>query len=207
MAERPAWSIENGKVVERSFVFAWTGGLNIKQRRKNVVALHESIRNVTGETALEVSTKGEEPRGVELSAFKLLYKGYHLENVFQASKKYSMVGTNPRLLSVSPQDAKFYGQALPDNTLEAFVLDGIEWPLEPKTAFYDFIYVSAVVENYGYDLDLSEYSWFTDIEFNPKTSINCQARALALYKLLQEKNGFAALQSKEKWLEMHKQCI
>ena len=65
----------------------------------------------------------------------------------------------------------------------------LEWPLEPKTAFYDYIYVKAVIDNFGYEVNLDEYRWFTDIVFNPNKSINCQARAIALYKLLQsEKN-------------------
>ena len=207
MAIRPAWSIKDGKVVESVFSFTWNSGLNIEQKQKNIDALHESIRNSTGETALEISTKGRDPLGIELSAFNLLFRGYHLENVFQASKKYSEIGTNPQLLDVSPKEAKAFSKGLSGNKLEAFVLDGTEWPLEPKTAFYDYIYVSAVIEKYGNDLDLSEYIWFTDIEFNPKKSINCQARALALYKLLRENNGFEALSGKEKWLEMHKQYV
>ena len=91
--------------------------------------------------------------------------------------------------------------------LVAFVRDDVEWPLEPKTAFYDYIYVSALVENFGHGLDLSEYQWFTDIEFNPKKSLNCQARAVAIYKLIQEKATFEVLNNKESWIEFHKQHV
>jgi hypothetical protein len=56
--------------------------------------------------------------------------------------------------------------------------------LEPKTAFYDWLYVSALFPQREYLAQLCQYAGFTDIEFNPDRSINCQARSCALFVAL-----------------------
>ena len=203
MAKRPAWTIENGKVVCREFDFVWNGGFAVSQKRKNIKALHEAIGSATGHKALEISSKGEVELGNQLSAFNMRTNGVFIENVFQSSKKYENGGPYLDLLHVPPKDAKRDERHKTSGRLVAFVKDGEEWPLEPKTAFYDYIYVSALVENFGYRLDLSEYQWFTDIEFNPKKSLNCQARAVAIYKLIQERAAFEVLNDRSAWIEFH----
>jgi hypothetical protein len=65
--------------------------------------------------------------------------------------------------------------------LVAFEFDGIRWDLEPKTAFYDWLYIHALLENPQLAEEVKEYDAFTDIEFNPNRQINCQAAAAALY--------------------------
>lgn len=65
----------------------------------------------------------------------------------------------------------------------------------------------AVCEKYGTQLDLSQYQWYADIEFNPKKSINCQARSVAIYKLMQSMDGFEVIASKEKWLQFHRESV
>lgn len=207
MATRPAWAIKNGKVMREDFDFAWNGGFAITQKQKNINALHVAIREAKGEEALEVSSKSTVSLGKELSAFSLQLSGVYLENIFQAAKKYENGGPYMDLLDISPKDAKRDERHKNSGRLLAFVRDGETWPLEPKTAFYDFIYVNAVVEKYAYDLELSEYQWFTDIEFNPKKSINCQARALAIYKLLKQEDYFEVLNNMEAWISFHKEKI
>ena len=54
-------------------------------------------------------------------------------------------------------------------------------PLIPRTAFYDWLYINALMENADLAEQVMEYDAFTDIEFNPNKSINCQARAAALF--------------------------
>ncbi len=56
-----------------------------------------------------------------------------------------------------------------------------EFPLEPKTYFYDWLYIKALSQNPGLAKTLTRFAGFTDIEFNPKKSINCQAYTAALY--------------------------
>ena len=40
--------------------------------------------------------------------------------------------------------------------------------LNPKTIFYDWLYINAVLENPLLAAELLKYNAFTDIEFNPK---------------------------------------
>ena len=207
MANRPAWTIENGNVVCRGFEFAWSAGFAVSQKRKNINNLHEAIAVATGQRALEISSKGEVELGNQLSAFNMMTDGVYIENIFQSSKRYEYGGPYLDLLNVEPKDAKRDERHKTSGRLAAFVRDDVEWPLEPKTAFYDYIYVSALVENFGHDLDLSEYQWFTDIEFNPKKSLNCQARAVAIYKLIQEMAAFEVINNKDSWIEFHKQHV
>ncbi|MDE0483432.1 MAG: hypothetical protein OXI67_12700 [Candidatus Poribacteria bacterium] len=73
--------------------------------------------------------------------------------------------------------------------LIAFNFCGEEFPTEPKTAFYDWLYITALYQKKK-DLmpELETYQGFSDIVFNPNRSLNCQARAAALFVSL-SKNG------------------
>lgn len=64
-----------------------------------------------------------------------------------------------------------------------------------------------MIQEKGTELDLNQYDWFTDIEFNPQKSINCQARALTLYKLMQRENTFEYLNDLDKWVQYHTQKV
>lgn len=207
MANRPAWTVKNNLVVSENFDFAWNGGFSIIQKHKNIKALHQSIYELKHEKALEVSSKSDVPTGKAIGAFSLKLDGIPLENVFQASKKYEKGGPYTDLLNVLPKDAKRDERHHNSGSLVSFVKDGVIWPLEPQTAFYDYLYVSTLIKNFGHNFDLTEYLWFTDIEFNPKKSINCQARATAIYKVLQEKELFESLKSMESWICFHKKYV
>lgn len=207
MAERPAWTLREGKVQREAFSFAWNGGFAVTQKQKNIRGMHQAILDRTGQRALEVSSKSPEELGKALSAFNLRLSGAYVENVFQAAKQYALGGPYPDLLEAAPRDAKRDERHHTSGKLIAFVKDGEVWPLEPKTAFYDHLYVSAVYEKYGGGLDLSPYGWFTDIEFNPGKSVNCQARAAAIYKLLQETDAFGVLAGKAEWLAFHRGSV
>jgi hypothetical protein len=68
--------------------------------------------------------------------------------------------------------------------LVAFAFENQRFPLEPKTAFYDWLYLSAIFPRRESLAPLSQYAGFTDIEFNPERSLNCQARSCALFVAL-----------------------
>lgn len=203
MASRPAWSVRDGQVTKQMFEFSWNGGFAYVQTQKNVKALHDTITACHGEQALEVSSKSDSELGRKLGAFSLRLGEFSLENVFQAAKKYEFGGPYEELLLLTPKEAKTDERHHTSGKLQCFVHEKFEWPLEPKTAFYDYIYVKAVIENFGYELNLKEYQWFTDIVFNPNKSINCQARSIALYKLLQSEKQFEVLDNREMWLDFH----
>lgn len=60
--------------------------------------------------------------------------------------------------------------------------------MEPKTAFYDWLYLNALNLNDDIKQAALSYNAFTDIEFNPQKSINCQAYSIALYIALTKRN-------------------
>lgn len=207
MATRPAWTIKNNTIVKEGFDFIWNGGFALTQKQKNINALHQAIKDRTGELSLDISSKSTVIIGKDLSAFSLKLSGIYLENIFQAAKKYEHGGPYLDLLNVSPKDAKREERHSNSGALVSFIYNNEAWSLEPKTAFYDYIYVNAVIEKYGYDLDISNYQWFTDIEFNPQKSINCQARAVAIYQLIQQEKCYDVIKDKDTWISFHQNFV
>ena len=53
------------------------------------------------------------------------------------------------------------------------------YPLSPKNAFYDWLYIRALLPHQIWVTKNIAFQGFTDIEFNPAKSVNCQARAFA----------------------------
>ena len=115
---------------------------------------------------------------------------YKLENVFQSSKVFILDGKRKgpyrQLLSLNPTEAKKSDLLRNSGHLYCFVdMEDREWALEPKTAYYDWIYITSLdffLEKNEYLRNtLLSYSIFTDIAFVPEKSINCQARSVAMY--------------------------
>ena len=189
MAERPVFiPVDSGfqLVRERTVPFQWHPGMAPSQKRKNVVALHESANKLGIVPILEVSTKSDERLGFRLSAFNLRVETTEgwvipLESAFQGSKVFQFGGPYQDLDGQTGFEIKKDERIKTSGGLRGFTFDGFEWELEPKTAFYDWLYIHA---NHGEPElrdGMSIYEGFTDIEFNPQKSINCQARSCALY--------------------------
>lgn len=202
MAFRPAFYVANGSVNKLNVSFEWVPGLSATQKKKSVANMHAALDGKT----LEVSTKSENILGQKLSAFNLKYKGMTLENVFQSSKVFQLGGPYRDLLNVSAREAKRDPRLKESGLLKAFELDGYTWPLNPKTAFYDYIYCKAVKESLSEDeiREIASYEYFTDIEFNPEKSINTQARTAAIIKMMVEKYGMLPdIDSPEEFIRFH----
>ena len=182
MATRPAWTVVNNRVIRKNYDFVFNPGFSVTQKQKNVKALHAAI----GERVLEVSTKSFDNLGVKLSAFNLKLHDIPLECIFQASKKYEYGGPYTDLMFVAPRDAKRDERHRNSGRLISFEFNGREFPLEPKTIFYDYIYLRAVREQFTKEelTEIMDFEFFTDIEFNPQKSINCQAKSVALLKAM-----------------------
>lgn len=52
------------------------------------------------------------------------------------------------------------------------------------TAFYDWLYLNALLEHPDLAEPLLRYDGFTDIEFNPEKSLSTQTRSAAMYVAL-----------------------
>lgn len=158
--------------------------------------------------------------GQALSALNLVWEdpatgeSHPVENWFQAAKAYSRAGKSigpfHELLGVSKpgrylnlnldkktleqyeNDSLFWEirDSLAGATLSSFMLRGEEFPIVPRSCFYDFLYVSALSQSQNARLAerLTGYRVFTDIMFNPGSGkarkYNTQARSCAIFASL-----------------------
>jgi len=200
MAIRPLFIVTdnpNAFVKEVDIDFQWFPGMSKSQKQKSIHSLHEAALKRRDELGikkiLEVSSKSEESLGIALSAFNLSYKfsngtSTSVECIFQSSKVFENGGPYTELLYGSSMEAKKFEPLQTSGKLLYFERNNIEWELEPKTLFYDWIYLNTLRTNDDLIEPLLEYNAFTDIEFNPKKSINCQAASVALFVALKRAN-------------------
>lgn len=164
------------------FEFKYFSGTFLPKVQKNVVLLHKLYMEKSDTQPLEVSTKSLQETGVQLSAFNLKdNNGTTVECLFQAAKKFENGGPYTDILEKTSREAKKDDRLRKSGKLVAFVKDGVEYPFEPKTAFYDWLYINTMIQHKDLCAQLDEFRAFTDIEFNPDRSINCQAEAVAIY--------------------------
>lgn len=213
MALRPIFiPVVHGEelVTVRNIEFLWHPGLSKSQKQKSIASLHMAARETTGVSRiLEISSKSMDELGVSLSAFNLRLdvkdRYASVETFFQASKIFEQGGPFEDLLARTSREAKRDKRLKESGVLKAFSLLGDEWPLFPKTLFYDWLYINALEKNPELSSQIIDYEAFSDIEFNPRKSINCQGYSAALYVAL-EKRGLLeqALNSREDFTAVYK---
>lgn len=189
MAKRPIFvPIFNGYpfVEEVEIEFEWFPGFAKSQAQKSIASLHCAAAQRGLSPVLEISSKSVEPLGISLSAFHLMLKlsnnqRMSVECAFQGSKVFENGGPYTDLYSVPSRDAKTDARIRSSGDLIAFRFLGEDFPITPLTAFYDWLYLTALRQNPELSEQLSPYSAFSDIAFNPERSVNCQARSAALY--------------------------
>lgn len=211
MAMRPVFAPGKRKNEADVFMteFVWNSGLAVSQKRKNIAALHEAyMRRFPERKVLEISSKSELKLGVSLSAFNLrkyvpsLEKSIPVECVFQGGKVFTAGGPYTDLYEATSRDAKRDSRLKASGMLRHFFYEGEEFPIVPKTAFYNWIYINALMENPDLAVELVQYDGFTDIEFNPDKSVNCQAEAAALYVTLARKGVLDQCKEFEDYLKL-----
>lgn len=197
MASRPIFIPKKcGEIfVETRFVdFKWHPGMAVTQKQKSIAQLHDSAKKEIGlKNILEVSSKSTENIGVSLSAFNLnietvkLKKTFSVECAYQASKVFEGGGPYVDLLDKSSIEAKKDSRLKNSGNLTGFMFFGECWGIEPITAFYDWLYINALMKRPDLMSELVIFDGFTDIEFNPEKSVNCQAYSVALCISLNER--------------------
>ena len=190
MAERPVFipTKEGSIYVERGYVsFDWFSGFSISQKRLSIRSLHEKARGKYGlEKILEISTKSDQQVGRRASAFNLNLKFpgkeycNSVEAFYQGSKVFEHGGPFVDLYQKNSLDSKKDQRLQSSGDLKGFIFQNEEWELDEH--FYDWLYLNALIQNKEIAEKIIEYDAFTDIEFNPKKSFNCQAYAAALFK-------------------------
>jgi len=122
---------------------------------------------------------------------------------FPGFKSLSAWGPFVDLLNASSRAAKTDRRLRKSGELVAFRYCEHEFPLEPKTYFYDWLYASALCHDDKLIEQVMMFDAFTDIEHNPERSINCQARSVAKVVGLARAGLLTdALQSPQAFLEL-----
>jgi hypothetical protein len=213
MAKRPIFIPRTSGsllVVAMPIEFLWHPGMSKSQKQKSIRSLHDAAKQARGiERILEISSKSEEELGVRLSAFNLMLRtssglSASVEVLFQGSKVFSRGGPFTDIYRKTSREAKKDERLRGSGHLIAFRYDNRDWPLNPQTVFYDWLYLSALRQNTSLSEKLLEYDGFSDIEFNPEKSINCQAASAALYKSLVDRELIdVALSSPDEFIRIH----
>lgn len=197
MATRPIFIKTNTKkelFKEENIEFQFFNGFSVTQKAKSIKSLHDASKRSGYKNILEVSTKSDNKLGWQLSAFNLMVdfdidKKISLECAFQGSKVFENNVQYKDLYFVESIKAKKDERLKNSGNIIGFEFEGEFWENEPKTAFYDYLYIKTLYANYREIIEeLIKFDSFTDIEFNPKKSINCQARTCAILVSLVELN-------------------
>ena len=212
MAQRPIFTPDPNeppyvKTVE--IEFKWYPGFVKSQLQKSIASLHESAEQQGISPILEISGKSASPLGVSLSAFNLKLETprgpMSVECAYQGSKKFEEGGPYHELYSVPSQEAKTDQRLQDSGELIGFNFCGEDFPIEPQTAFYDWLYIKALWQkDPNLAQELTDFEGFSDIVFNPKRSFNCQARSAALFVSLSQNEllNEQILQNRDRFLRL-----
>jgi len=213
MAVRPVFvpkSEKNGVCIEE-VEFEWFPGFATVQKQKSIQSLHDNAKARGISSILEISSKSKNKIGVQLSSFNLSIttekkkKEITVETAFQSSKVFENGGPYTDLLYGTSREAKKDSRLKKSGNLSHFRLFGENYPIQPRTFFYDWLYINFLDQNINLKKSIIEFSGFTDIEFNPEKSINCQAYSAALFVSLKRNGSLEkALSSRDSFLEVLK---
>ena len=192
MAKRPLFIPVIPDSSDVSFVrtidveFKWFPGFAKSQRQKSIDSLHQAAKRLGIAPILEISGKSKSTLGVSLSAFNLKLRAprgqvMSVECAYQGSKVFEKGGPYTDLYAVSSREAKTDDRHRTSGEIRSFRFDGEEFPTEPRTFFYDLLYLQALNQNPHLAEQLEKYKAFSDIVFNPQQSFSCQAHSAALY--------------------------
>lgn len=184
--------------------FQWFPGMSLAQKRRSIEAMQAAAHALApGASLLEISTKSAEADGRALSGFELCLeadgKRMPVESLFQGSKLCraadGVTGPYQELYGEDAVSAK-RDPRLADCRLAGFRLFDEDWPLTawppsdgqkdalPPSAFYDYLYFRALSQQPQLAARACGYTGFTDLEFTPGKSDNCQAFSAALFVAL-----------------------
>ena len=193
MANRPVFEVmEQAPFFRRVNIdFTFYNGFSFQQKLRCIRSLHGSYREATGnDMILEVSSKSEDPLGIALSAFNLSIvdeqeNRMSVESLFQGSKVFRLgqevLGPYTDIYTMPSPEAHKDERLRGPGRIKCFRYFDQEFPINPPTYFFDWLYVNTLHQNPELAEEVVKYKAFTDIEFNPARQINCQAEAASIY--------------------------
>ncbi len=186
-------------VSELQVEFKWFPGFSVQQKQKSIASLHDRILgSTTLARPLEISSKSLIPLGVQLSAFNLQLSvrtpsvlSASVETVYQGSKVF---GNRSRAdtdrFSLDSRDSRQRVRELEEKAaFTGWEIGSYRFPLSSGVDFYNWLYLGALHQQPSLLCQIEAFDCFTDIEFNPKKSLACQARSAALAKSLTLREG------------------
>jgi hypothetical protein len=215
MAKRPIFipNLESQPLVNEILIeFEWHPGMSLQQKQRTINSLHKSAEKRGITPILEISTKSPSDLGKSLSAFNLqietnAQQKICVEAAYQGGKIFENGGPYKDLYGFTGRQIKKDERLRNSGNLIAFEFNSGRWPLEPKTLFYDWLYVTALYQNSDLASQLLTFKGYSDIEFNPKKSVNCQARAAGLFVALQHRNLLLpTISNKEEFIRTELEC-
>src|SRR5699024_12313784 len=97
-------------------------------------------------------------------------------NLVQRTKFCEKVGSILDLLTVTPRETKKDKRLRKSGNLIKFTFNKKNYPLEPESLFYDWLYLNVLFSDRNLDLREkffeSKFEAFSDIEFNAKKSLS-----------------------------------
>ena len=237
---------KNLNVMKKEITFHWFSGFSKEQKNRSIHSFLDTTAqqfNIDRNKILEICKLSPNSLGQQLSAFNLLLTlknnqnqaiTANVERFFQGAKVFGKkddifsddkIGAFEEIIIDKSLHPKRY-QPLANVLNEvkngklqmiAFQLFGQDYPLNPKNFFYDYLYITALIQNKKLSEQLLAYEYFSDIEFNPKKAINCQAKSAAIYVSMlkkgivqdfieQDNDGLEKL-NKEKFLQEYQNSI
>ena len=192
MVTRPIY-ISTGKpenpFTKEDIEFVWVKGMSYKQKCKRRDSLHDAIAKTKlyhRAKLLEISTKSNIDLGIKLSALNLTVK-FNSGNEETVEKIY--------------QSSKVFDE---DHNIIGFKYGNTTFEKDPKSMYYDYIYMLGLYFHKEYHEELSKYSIFTDIEFNPNKQSNTQARAAAIWNTLYKNNMTNIVENRDEFKKYYK---
>ena len=208
MASRPVFFVttpDKGWVRVEMVSFEWFPGMSLAQKRRSIDAMQEAAqKDAPGLSLLEISTKSAAADGRALSGFELCLEAHGkrmpVESLFQGSKlcraAEGVAGPYQALYGEDAVTAK-RDPRLATCHMAGFRLFAEDWPLSPwpptahgqkdalpPSAFYDYLYFRALLQQPELAAKACAFGGFTDLEFTPGKSDNCQAFSAALFASL-----------------------
>ena len=189
MAKRPVFEVceKAPYFIEKMTEFKFYSGFSSVQKKRSMESLQQAyLLSEPQKRVLEISRAANDPLGIALSAFNLMITSetgetYSVECAFQAAKVFENGGPYTDLLYVSSKQAKTDPRIKESGPIIGFRLWDIDFPSEPKTFFYNWLYHTALYSAPDIYTGLIKYDAFTDIMFTPGPSLNCQARSAAIF--------------------------
>lgn len=210
MTSRPIFKAINSAPFFKaeSVNFTYYSGFSLSQKQKSINSLHsEYTKTYPKSKILEISSKSSSELGISLSAFNLniitTKRSFSVECAFQSSKVFEHGGPYTDLLTKSSRDAKKDDRLRNSGKLKSFKYFDSTFPIEPADFFYNWLYINALYLHPELSNEITKYDCFSDIEFNPQKSINCQAKAAAIFVGLSRAGELVhSLDSRESFLKI-----